>query len=141
MEGRDAEAILINEQALAKAPTNPVVLNNLAVLLSEQPGRAAEAMGYMNHAITAVPNSLELLDSKALVLMANLQFVEAREILERLCRSNPKNSRYRLHLSGALHALNEFDKSHEQRDEARRAGIDQELLTPSERRLLQKISD
>jgi tetratricopeptide (TPR) repeat protein len=140
MEGRAGEAIALNEQALARAPGNAVVLNNLAVLLAEVPDRVEEALVHINRAVALVPNSLELLDSKALVLLGAQRYVEAREILERLCRANQRNARYRLHLAFALDLMNESGQSRTELEAARRDGIDDELLTPPERRLYQKIS-
>lgn len=140
MEGRDSEAIALSEAALAKAPANPVVLNNLAVLLADVPERAEEASGYIKKAVAAVPNSLELLDSKALVLMGAGRYADAREILDRLCHTSKKNARYRLHLAFALFHQDEPGQSREQIEQAMKDGLEQELLTPSERRLLQKIT-
>ena len=102
MEGRDGDAIALNQKALARVPADPVVLNNLAILLAEVPERSEEALGYIDKAVAAVPNSLELLDSKALVLIGAGEYANARDILLRLCRANPRNGRYRLHLAFVL---------------------------------------
>jgi tetratricopeptide (TPR) repeat protein len=140
MEEQPAEAIMINEQVLARSPTNVVVLNNLAVLLAELPDRAEEALSYINRALAAFPNSPELLDSKALVVLGAKRYAEARDILERLCRANPRNGRYRLHLAFVLKMMDERGASHRELELARRDGIDNELLTPPERRLYQKVT-
>jgi tetratricopeptide (TPR) repeat protein len=140
MQGRDDDAVSLYEQALAKAPESVVVLNNYAVLLSEMPGRADEALRYIDRALAAVPGSFEVLDSRALVLIGLGRHDEARETLERLCRANKKNARYRLHLAIAQKHLLETEKSRANIEQAVKDGLNEELLTPSERRELQKIA-
>jgi tetratricopeptide (TPR) repeat protein len=140
MQGRDSEAVALYEETLARSPDHSVVLNNLAVLLAEVPERAAEALRHIDRAIAAVPSSADLLDSRALVLIGVGRPAEARDILERLCHSDRKNTRYRMHLAFALYHLNETDLSHDQIQKALQDGLEQEMLTPSERRLLRKIT-
>jgi Flp pilus assembly protein TadD len=83
---------------------------------------------------------MELIDSKALVLINAGRFQEAHEMLDRLCRLNRKNPRYRLHLAIALHHLEEQDKSRGEVEQAVENGLSKELLTPSERREWRKIA-
>src|SRR5262249_6939307 len=137
MQGRDDEAVSLYEQALVKAPESVVLLNNYAVLLAEIPGRAEEALRYIDKALAAVPNSLEILDSRALVLIGLGRHAEARDILERLCRANKKNARYRLHLAIALEYLRETENSRNHVAQAVKDGLNEEGLTPSEPRPLQ----
>jgi tetratricopeptide (TPR) repeat protein len=140
MQGRDDEALALYEEALAKAPDSVVVLNNYAVLLSDMPGRADDALRYVDKALAAVPDSPEVLDSRALVLIGLGRHAEARETLERLCRANKRNARYRLHLAIAERHLLETEKSRANIEQAVKDGLHDELLTPSERRELQKIA-
>ena len=138
MQGRPEEALGFYEQALAAAPENPVIFNNLAVALADIPGRAAEALPHIEKALAAVPDSAEVLDSKALVLIALGRFAEAREILNRLCDIQKKNPQYRLHLAIALDHLGQSDEARQQIEQARADGLEKELLAPGERRFLQK---
>jgi Flp pilus assembly protein TadD len=140
MQGRDGDAIALYEEALKKVPGNVVLLNNLAVLLSEIPGRATEALHLVEMAVAAVPGSREVHDSKALVLMGLGRIPEAREALDRLCRGKAKNPRYRLHLAMVLQRLNELDGARDHVRQALKDGLEDELLTPSERRQLKEIA-
>lgn len=139
MQGRDADAIALYERALAREPESIAVQNNIALALCEIPERHRQALEYIDRAVAAAPNSAELLDSKALVLIGVGRNSEAREILERLCQINRRSARYRLHLATALQALNERAEARRHIDRAAQDGLDAELLTPSERRAWQQI--
>jgi tetratricopeptide (TPR) repeat protein len=141
MQGRNADAISLYERALAKDPHNPSILNNLAIALSEIPERQTDALRLIDKAIAQAPHSAELLDSKALVLTNAGRLQEARDILERLCRLNRKNPRYRLHLAVALHHMQETNASRSEIERAVADGLPSELLTPAERRQWRQISD
>jgi tetratricopeptide (TPR) repeat protein len=141
MQGRNADALTLYERALAKDPDNPSILNNLAIVLSEIPDRRAEALRLIDRAVGAIPHSAELLDSKSLILMNAGRFQDAREILDRLCRWNRKNPRYRLHLAMALHHLYESGSSRHEVERAVADGLERELLTPAERRLWREIAN
>jgi len=140
MQGRNPEAIALYEQALKSEPENPAILNNLALVLSEIPERRSDALRAIEKAVGGLPNSMELIDSKALVLINAGRFQEAHGMLDRLCRLNRKNPRYRLHLAIALHHLDEQDKSRGEVEQAVENGLSKELLTPSERREWRKIT-
>ena len=141
MQGRNAEALALYERALAKDPDNPSILNNLAIVLSEIPDRRTEAVRLIDKAVAKVPNSTELLDSQALVLMNASRYHEARDILDRLCRLNRKNPRYRLHLAMALHHMQESGLSRNEIERAVADGLERELLTPAERRQWRQIAN
>jgi tetratricopeptide (TPR) repeat protein len=140
MQGRNDEALSLYEAALEIDPGNAVVLNNRAVVLAEMPGRADDALRDIDRALATMPNSQELLDSKALVLIGVGKFDESRMILERLCQTNRKNSRYRLHMAFALYCLKNNESAREQLDQALKDGLEKEILTPSERRYLREIA-
>lgn len=140
MLGKDEEAIPFYEQALAREPGNVAVLNNLALVLAETRDRTNEAVQHIDKALAVTPNSAELLDTRALVLMATGNVPEARDIFEQLCRTNPRNSRYRLHLAVALHQLNNSDESRLHAERAIHDGLMNEFLTPAEHRMVDLIS-
>lgn len=138
MQGRNDEAISIYERALPQELENPIVLNNLAVVLVEIPSRQHEALQCIDKALAAFPDSLEYLDTKGLVLLGTGSLTEAREIFERLCRSSPKNPRYQLHLAMALNHLGEATKSREHAGVAIDNRIEKEFLTPAERQFVRE---
>jgi tetratricopeptide (TPR) repeat protein len=139
MQGRDAEALRLYEQALHHDPENVAVLNNLSLVLAEMPDRHEDALRCVDRAVDTAPNSSELLDTKALVLIGVGRAEEAHVILERLCRLSNKNPRFRLHLAMALHQMNQQAESRRNLDQALQDGLSDELLTPSERRLLASV--
>ena len=141
MQGRNADAIGLYERALAKDPENPSILNNLAIALSEIPDRRADALRLIDKALAKLPASTELLDSKALVQMNAGRYQEARDILTRLCRLNRKNPRYRLHLAVVLYQLQEINPSRIEVERAVVDGLENELLTPAERRQWRQITN
>jgi tetratricopeptide (TPR) repeat protein len=140
MQSRDAEAISLYERALRIDPESIAVLNNLALALAEVPERHAQALVSIDRAVAGAPNSAELLDSKALVLIGIGRDREAHEILVRLCQINRKSARYRLHLAMALDGLNEQAEARRNLSQALDDGLSNELLTPSERRLQARIA-
>ncbi|MGQ0634353.1 MAG: tetratricopeptide repeat protein [Planctomycetaceae bacterium] len=139
MQGRDQEAISLYERALALKRGNPAVLNNLALSLVEVPGRQQEALECIDKALELAPGLPELLDTKSLVLIGLGRFDESRQILDRLCQGRRVNSRYLLHLAMALSGLNDGEQARSLLERARRGGLEKELLTPSERRLMARI--
>lgn len=139
MQGRDAEAVTLYEEALAQQPQNLAVLNNLALVLVELPERRGEALPRIDQALAGAPSSSDMLDSKALVLIGMGRCAEARELLERLCQTNPLNPQFRLHLAMCLAQLKDFDLSRAQMARSRLDGLQLDALTPSERRLLAMV--
>lgn len=139
MQGRDEEAIALYERARKKSPDDVAVMNNLALALSAIPRRQGEALTLIDQAVAARPNVVELLDTKALVLLGLERFEESRELLDRICRLNQNNSRYRLHLAMASYGLKDLEQSRNQMERARGDGLDTEFLTPSERRFVNRM--
>jgi tetratricopeptide (TPR) repeat protein len=141
MQGRNADAISLYERALAKDPENLSILNNLAIALSEIPDRRAEALRLIDKALVQLPASTEMLDSKALVLMNAGRIQEAQDILTRICRMNRKNPRFRLHLAAVLFHMQEGNSSRNEVERAVIDGLENELLTPAERRQWRQITN
>jgi|GEM_PF-6637855 len=139
MQGRNAEAISIYERLLTQTPDNPVVMNNLAVVLVEIAERQEEALRSIDKVIAAAPDKPEFLDTKGLVLAGVARFSEAREIFDRLCRSSPKNPQYHLHLAMTLSHLGDAPTSRQHGKIAIDNQIDKEFLTPAERRFVQEL--
>jgi tetratricopeptide (TPR) repeat protein len=136
MQGRNAEAISLYERILAQEPGNAIVMNNLAVVLAETTDRKDEALRYMEKALAAYPESLEVLDTKGLVLAGIGRFDEAREIFERLCKVGTGNPRYHLHLALTLKHLGHPSLAREHAKIAIDNNVDSELLTPPERQFV-----
>ncbi len=141
MQGRTAEAVVLFEDVLKKTPKDPATLNNLALALAESPDRRNDALRVIDQALALLPDSIELLDSKSLILIGAGKSREAREILDPLCQTNGKNPRFRLHLAMALFQLKELNNSQSEAARALKDGLANELLTPSERHAWRQISN
>ena len=99
--------------------------NNLAMVLSEIPGREADAIAPIERALQLVGEDPELLDTKAVVLTRAGRIEEAKLELDKAIKLSD-DPRYHFHLVVALLAQN-------REAEARRhwASIDLEALGPN----------
>jgi len=139
LQDRTTEGIALLDQALAQEPENLLVMNNLAILLAEARHRHDEALRLIDRAISKMPNSTELLDSKAQILISLGRPAEARPLLAMICTTNSANSRYRLHMAMALEQLGEGAQAVEQAGIAIADRIEDKLLAPSERRFVSRM--
>jgi tetratricopeptide (TPR) repeat protein len=98
---RYVDAVRLYEQAEKLAPKNVRILNNLAMALSEIPGRETEAIPKIESAIAFFGRSPELLDTQGLVLLRNDMPVAATAVL-REATAVSNDPRYRFHLIMAL---------------------------------------
>ncbi|MFN0054094.1 MAG: tetratricopeptide repeat protein [Planctomycetales bacterium] len=137
MQERSADAVTLYEKVLVEDPENFAALNNLSLSLMDFPERRRDALQSAEKAVAAFPNSPEMQDTKALVYMAMERYKEGREILERVCRLEPKNPQYRLHLAMVLKQLDELQSAQSHFDVAMKNGLPKALLTPAERRAVQ----
>jgi len=99
--GDEDQAIETFRRIVQDRPNDVVALNNLAMLLADTEGGAAEAVHYVERAIQLVGAQASLLDSKAYVLLRMGKFAEAIGILAQLHSKNSTPS-VRLHLYQAL---------------------------------------
>ena len=104
---RYVDAVKLYVQAEKLAPKNVRILNNLAMALSEVPGREKEAIPKIESAIEIFGRSPELLDTQGLVLLRNNLPAEATAVL-REATAVSDDPRYRFHLIMAL--LEQGDK-------------------------------
>ena len=98
---RYVDAVRLYEQAEKLAPDNVRILNNLAMALSEVPGREKEAIPKIERAIEIFGRSPELLDTKGLVLLRNNLPAEATAVLNEATGVSD-DPRYRFHLIMSL---------------------------------------
>lgn len=104
--GRPADAIAHYRKALAVAPANPVVMNNLAYALAEAGGQKAleEAFQLSQRAARLHPNEPDIKDTLGWVYLKRGMTTEALQIFDELCKAEPKHPSYRYHLGLALMA-------------------------------------
>ncbi|EMI20053.1 hypothetical protein RMSM_03017 [Rhodopirellula maiorica SM1] len=96
-QGRLDDAITMYRKVQRLDPLRILALNNLAMALSETPGRAAEGLGPINDAIKLAGDNPELLDTKGVVLLKAGRFDEARDIFEQAIAISAE-PRFQFHL-------------------------------------------
>lgn len=104
---RGDDAIARFELTLKINPRNVIAMNNLAWLLRDrEPARALE---YAEQAHAVAPESPEILDTLALVLLANGNEEKAIEMSERAVRKQPENATLLFHQAQILEAAGRTD--------------------------------
>ncbi len=131
-------AVSLYERAEKLAPKNVRVLNNLAMALSEVPGRSAEGLPRIQKAIDLYGRSPELLDTQGLIQLRNNQVQEAIKTL-REATANSEDPRFRFHLLMALMQAGDKVESRAQWAQLDLRVLKQAVLTPAERRDLEAI--
>ncbi|MGM0485336.1 MAG: tetratricopeptide repeat protein [Planctomycetota bacterium] len=136
-----AEAIKVLELVVAAEPDNIAALNNLASLLAEQPGRAAEALRYVDRAIELADRAPTLHDTKGAILLHLERPEEAVALLQRAVAGDAGHPCFRFHLAVAYHRLGQYTKANEQWRRAMEAGLEGKdvVLPPTEREWLVEL--
>ena len=132
------DAVKLYEQALALAPKNARILNNLAMALSEIPGREREALPKIQLAVDEFGRSPELLDTQGLVYLRNNLVSEAVKVLQD-ATTNSNDPRYRFHLIMALLQSGDRKKAISQWAQLDLRQLRQMPLTPGELKDLNTI--
>ena len=100
--GRKPEAMASYRKALAKAPDDPLLLNNLAFLLAESGGNLTEAQQMVSTAIRKAPNLPQLLDTLAWIQLKQHNDAAALQTLAKLTQDHPEDVTFRYHYAVAL---------------------------------------
>ena len=135
---RYSEAIPLYKESAKFSPDNVRLLNNLAMALSEIPGREHEAIPYARKAINLYGRSPELLDTLGLVLARNKKTLEAEQVLREAVSASP-DPRYRFHLLVALMGQGKSVEAISEWSQLDINALQEAALTPAERRDLNEI--
>jgi tetratricopeptide (TPR) repeat protein len=100
--GQKQEAIASYRKALSQMPDDPVVLNDLAFLLTETGGDLNEALQLATAASRKAPNQPAIEDTLAWIHVKRGNSAAVLPVLERLTRKDPANAIYRYHYAVAL---------------------------------------
>jgi tetratricopeptide (TPR) repeat protein len=138
-QGRFEEAVKIYERVIKSERENPLLLNNLAIVMVELPDRKKEALELIEKAVAALPKSVDVLDSKGTILLNLGRVNEAREIFQRICGSNPKNAGFQLHLARALEEAGDSPGALEHARLAIDNHVEKHFLTPAERKYVRDM--
>jgi predicted Zn-dependent protease len=123
VRGQAEKAVELLEKAAALEPENVVVLNNLATMLGEQPGRAPDALEHIDRAIKLSNYAPGLLDTKGTILIHLDRAAEAVAVLDQAVAGNVQDPRYLLHLAVACDKLGDAVKAKEMLQNALAAGL------------------
>jgi Tfp pilus assembly protein PilF len=139
LQGRRADAIKYLRETLALDPRNLDALNNLALLLSEEPSTQEESVRFIDRALAIAGASPELLDSKGWILLKQQKLAEAAAMFLEALSLPPGDPRHRFHLAVAYHLQGKRTEARESLAAARENKLPVELLSPEERDQLAKL--
>jgi len=100
--GQKREAITNYRKALSQTSGDPLILNNLAFLLTETHGDLNEALSLATTASRKSPDSADIKDTLAWIHIQRGESAAMIPVLAQLTRSYPSNSTYRYHYAVAL---------------------------------------
>ncbi len=137
MQGDRESAERLYRAILAKSPRFVPALNNLSLMLSENPSQQGESLELMQSALSLAGHVAELQDSYAWVLVNTGKSDQAAQLLRQIIDQNGGNSRNYFHLAGAERLAGRNDEARAALQEALQRNLQSELLMPSERELLE----
>lgn len=132
IQSRWVEAETIYREILKSNPRNITAINNLAVLLAVQRKNLDESLKLIDDAIRMAGPSANLLDSRAMVLMAQKKPADALSVLNEVAVEGQSASLH-FHRAQALYQLRNMADARVAFDAAQRAGLRPEVLHPLER--------
>ena len=141
VQDRTDEAISLYRRALPAEPQNTRLLNNLATLLSEQPGHAKEALEFIDRAIHLAGPQSWLRETKGAILLGDGRVDEALAMLKESASSAEPDPRALLHLAQAYRLAGKLDQARTALDDAHQRNLPQQLLTPAERKLVKELDE
>ncbi|MBZ5610602.1 MAG: tetratricopeptide repeat protein [Acidobacteriia bacterium] len=100
--GKKTEAVASYRKALSETPDNPVVLNNLAYLLTETGGDLEEALRLVTQGVRKAPGNPNLQDTLAWVQLKKGNASAALPILSSITQKYPDDATFRYHYAAAL---------------------------------------
>jgi Tfp pilus assembly protein PilF len=102
-------AITLYERGLEKAPNDPVLLNNLAVLYQDKGDPRAVELA--RHAYELMPKAASIMDTYGWILVGTGQFDEAQRLLRAALDAAPRSSEIRYHYAVALAKAGKTDEA------------------------------
>jgi tetratricopeptide (TPR) repeat protein len=90
-EGQYERVAQLYEELLSLAPNNPLVLNNMAYVLADKLGRAAEALQYAERLEGLASDNATILDTVGWVYFKNGRVDQAGAVFSEALRMDPRN--------------------------------------------------
>jgi len=132
---KSTKAIDAYKKIVKLMPNDVVALNNLAILLGEEPDGTAEALSLIDQAIRIAGKQPLLLDSKAAILMIANRLDEAIPILE-IAASATNDSRVVFHLYQALKKAGRDEEALRIKSKVNPVELRKSILTPDDQSAL-----
>ena len=136
---RYPDAIAMLRQVVTLNPRHVPALNNLAVLVAETPDQRDEALELVEQAIELRGQQSTLLDTKGTILVFGGRSSEAITLLEAAARGPQADPRHKFHLAIAYLDVGAADKAREQLDAAVKQSLEEQILTPTDRKSLDRL--
>ncbi len=135
-QGRYDEAVKIYEKMLKKDNLydrgRVTALNNLAFIYAVRDGNGKKAQPMIEEAISIVGPLPELLDTKAMVLLALGDTEQSISILDSALLASPEDSMLYFHKAKAQKSADDMDGFYESMEKAVAAGLNESALPPLE---------
>lgn len=139
MENKPDKAIALLRQVLEISPDNLQAMNNLAMLLAEQPGGEKEAISYVDRAISLKGLNPELLDTKGWILLRQNNAQKAEGLFLEAVSAPPGDPRHQLHLALAYQAQGKMKEARQMLARARENSLGSASLSPTEQTALAEL--
>jgi tetratricopeptide (TPR) repeat protein len=124
--------------ALTIQPLDPLAENNLSMLLARD-GDPAAAKPFIDAAVHTLPDSAELLDTRAFVLLACGDLNSAMSDIREAVRLDPAQPRYRLRLIEMLNSANRLTDASNELRAMDAMPLDPKMLSPDQQKRLASI--
>jgi tetratricopeptide (TPR) repeat protein len=134
-QNRTDEAISLYRKALALDPDRPEALNNLAMILANQPQSLPEARELIDKAISQSGPLAWLLDTQAVVKLYAGDAQAALPLLLQVVAELPNEAGVHLHLAMAYQKLGDMTSARPAYQQAKALGIASSLMTQCDRRM------
>jgi Flp pilus assembly protein TadD len=139
IQDRNEEAAMLLEKANQLRPRNVPILNNLATLLAETPGRQADALRYVDEAIAIVGEQPALLDTKGTILLQMGDARAAVELLQQTASTPYPDPRFLLHLAFAHDQNEDAEEARLALRKSIEMDVHAQVLTKADKELLDKL--
>lgn len=139
MRGDSTQAREWFEQALRLQPENVIALNNLAMLLADDPAQYEQALVCLDRAIARSGRHPELLDSKGWLLLQADDAARAEELFREAVSLSPADPRPSFHLALACWAQGKMQEARAAFERARREKLSTNALNPREQARLAEL--
>ena len=141
LQDRNDDAIKILEDLNTKRPDDNVVINNLATILGQTPGRQDEALALINQAIELSGPKPYLLDTKSVILVELGRAQEAVELLTHLATIPNVDPLILFRIAVANQQAGEPEKAQAAYRRAVSSGLSTRVMTRRDKELLQTLKN